>query len=166
MKIDRNTFVISDTHFSHKNILVYEKQFRPFYTIQDMNQLITSNWNAVVGEDDAIIHLGDVCLGGREETKEIINNLNGYKILILGNHDRRTKTAWKSIGFQEVYDKLELIIENRKILFTHRPELSPDSFNLNIHGHVHSKNLDSPKHFNASVENLGFTPLSLSSIIK
>ena len=77
------------------------------------------NWNSVVSKDDTIYHLGDVGLGNDEQIKNIIDRLNGNKILILGNHDlRRGIDRWKSLGFSEVYKK-ELRIG--KFVLTHRP---------------------------------------------
>jgi calcineurin-like phosphoesterase family protein len=50
-------FVIADTHFGHLNMTRYEG--RP----EQFDELISANWNALVGDDDLIINLGDVAFG-------------------------------------------------------------------------------------------------------
>ena len=74
----------SDTHFYHNVIIEYCK--RPFETIEEHNQKLIDNWNAVVGLDDTVFHLGDFCLGGAPKWREIREQLNGHIILIVGNH--------------------------------------------------------------------------------
>lgn len=53
-----------------------------------MDEAIIANWNAVVGIDDIVYHLGDVALGTIAESLPKVKRLNGYKICVLGNHDR------------------------------------------------------------------------------
>lgn len=92
-------FLTSDLHFGHKNIIEYEK--RPFRNIEDMNAGIIKNWNKVVSNDDMVFCLGDVSFGGAEMTKECVSQLQGKKILIMGNHDRgRSISWWMDKGFQ------------------------------------------------------------------
>ncbi len=51
-----NKWFISDTHFSHANIIPYCK--RPFKTVTE-NKLLIENWNSHVNPDDTVIFLGD-----------------------------------------------------------------------------------------------------------
>ena len=55
-------FFTSDTHFDHKNIIRYCN--RPFSSIEEMNNFLIKRWNATVGPDDTVFHLGDVTFGG------------------------------------------------------------------------------------------------------
>lgn len=110
------TFFTSDTHFGHARIL--ELSNRPFKDVTHMNEMLVHNWNALVRPDDTVYHLGDVALGSIEDSLKYIQRLNGYKILIVGNHDRmfppmskmrEDKIAswterYKAAGFDEVYD--------------------------------------------------------------
>lgn len=79
-------FFTSDTHFWHKNIIRYSN--RPFDSVEEMNEAIIDNWNSVVGPDDTVFHLGDVALGPWSEWAGTLSRLNGYKILVVGNHER------------------------------------------------------------------------------
>lgn len=79
-------FFTSDTHFGHARII--ELCNRPFASVHEMNEAIIDNWNHVVGEDDTVFHLGDVALGPWVEWDSILTRLNGYKVLVVGNHER------------------------------------------------------------------------------
>ena len=81
------TYLVSDTHFNHSNIIKYCS--RPFSNIEEMNKVIIDNWNNIVDKEDTVYHLGDFGFGTKEELKEIFDKLNGKKYLIMGNHDRR-----------------------------------------------------------------------------
>ena len=76
-------FFTSDTHFNHGHIIKYCN--RPFISMEEMNETIVQNWNKTVKQKDIIYHLGDVCWGLPDI---FLKKLNGYKILIQGNHDK------------------------------------------------------------------------------
>ncbi len=78
-----NIYFVSDTHFSHRNILTYCA--RPFASIEEMNETLIQNWNDIVKPQDTIYHLGDFGIG---DVVPILRRLNGNKILIIGNHDK------------------------------------------------------------------------------
>lgn len=166
------TFVISDTHFWHGNILKYEN--RPFNSLEEMNECLIKNWNSVVSPDDIIIFCGDFCFGDRNKGLEIAKRLNGHKTIILGNHDRN-KSFYFEAGFQDVKKQFYLPKEvsgyKYDILFTHQPYIGLPEGCVNIHGHIHGKTLDNnmfdtKKHFNVSVENISYTPIELQTIIQ
>lgn len=58
-------FFTADTHFFHHSIIKYCR--RPFRSVEEMNAGIIARWNAQVGKDDRIYHLGDVSFGGLSE---------------------------------------------------------------------------------------------------
>lgn len=53
-----------------------------------MNEVLIRNWNEVVMPDDTVYHLGDVALGPWSEWEGILTRLNGFKVMVIGNHDR------------------------------------------------------------------------------
>ena len=80
-----NTFFVSDTHFNHASILKYTT--RPWKTLEEMNEGLIANWNAVVRSGDLVYHLGDVVMGPRKLAGEFLSRLNGRIFLVQGNHD-------------------------------------------------------------------------------
>jgi len=94
----------SDTHFNHRNIIQYCN--RPFKDVNHMNLVLMQNWNERVALDDTVYHLGDFALGPVMRWPEFVKNLNGYKILVRGNHDG-SKAKMLRCGFNEVHDSLE-----------------------------------------------------------
>lgn len=79
------TWLTSDLHFGHKNILTYCA--RPFDDLNHMHEMLIKNFNELVGLDDLVYFVGDMSMGQRDQTLPLFNRLNGYKVLIPGNHD-------------------------------------------------------------------------------
>ncbi|HVK73561.1 MAG TPA: hypothetical protein VM734_09580 [Kofleriaceae bacterium] len=82
------TFFTSDTHFGHANILRYCA--RPFASVAEMDDALIARWNARVGDDDVVYHLGDFTLSNRETARRAFARLRG-QIKVLGypwHHDR------------------------------------------------------------------------------
>lgn len=152
------TYVISDTHFYHKNVIALSS--RPFENVYLMNQHMIKQWNDTVKPGDTVIHLGDVSFSNKELTKQIIEQLNGYKILVKGNHDQRSNGWFLDVGFNEV---IKGIYQIGNYVLSHRPiEVDPDQ--INIHGHIHDKELigfSTHNHINVSVEVTDYKPIKL-----
>lgn len=110
----------SDTHFGHENIIKYCD--RPFKNVDHMNEVIIDNWNSVVSSGDTVYHLGDVALGQIDKSLACVSRLNGYKILILGNHDRPFMRAGKADflswlkRYEEIFDEVWHWMGNRTVL--------------------------------------------------
>lgn len=128
-----------------------------------MNEEIINRWNNVVSEDDTIFHLGDVALGPWQMWDSILTRLNGYKVLVVGNHDRIFKgekermrerfTPLYNEWFDEVHDGVRgFALDDGKILvnMSHFPydgdSHDDDRFTgfrledrgtVLIHGHTH-----------------------------
>lgn len=94
------TFLVSDTHFSHRNIIKYCN--RPFANADEMNEELISRWNAVVGHDDHVYHLGDVTFEkDRDKAVWMLSRLKGKKHIVWGNHDRGFKDTIVAAGFTD-----------------------------------------------------------------
>lgn len=160
-----NTFLISDTHFNHNNILTFlnsdGSKLRPFNTIEEMNETLIKNWNSVVGVNDKVYHLGDVAFKNAHSLTSIMPRLHGMKVLIKGNHD----TLKPSTYLEYFYDVRAYHVLD-KIVLAHIP-IHPDSLSRwrgQVHGHVHSNTLPDKRYFNASVENINYTPVAFEEI--
>lgn len=161
-----NVFFISDHHFGHGNIIKYEN--RPFFDVDSMTEHMIKAWNKVVGKNDKVYVLGDFSFYGFEKTESIVKRLNGFKYLVVGNHDRRKSNEWwRRVGFKEVYDKP--IIYNDFFILSHEPVYVNQCMPyLNIHGHLHSKKMVSAEdnqYINVSVECWDYEPQPISSFI-
>ncbi len=158
----RKIFFIADTHFGEKTIFRYEN--RPFESVAEMDSEMISRWNAVVGRDDTVYHLGD--FGAAGEEPDILAKLNGTKYLIKGNHDTQSNEFYRRAGFSEVYD-LPVLYEEFWIL-SHAPVYVNENMPYaNLFGHVHNspifKNF-SKQHFCVSAERIGYQPISFEQI--
>lgn len=109
---------ISDTHFSHNNIIKYAG--RPFANVDEMNQALINNWNQSIGKDDQVFFLGDFGLGDIDHLQSICSQLNGHKICILGNHDKNA--SWMNrVGFDVVLESAFLKIGRHLVELIHIP---------------------------------------------
>ena len=78
------TFFTADTHFGdHRTINI---QRRPFANVAEMDAALVARWNAAVGPDDEVWHLGDVARRGAD-VPGLLARLNGRKHLLRGNND-------------------------------------------------------------------------------
>ena len=80
-----NKWFISDTHFSHNNIIRYTG--RPFQSVNEMDERLIENWNAHIAPQDIVFFLGDFGKGTTELLATLCARLHGNKICIRGNHD-------------------------------------------------------------------------------
>lgn len=157
-------FLTSDLHFDHKNVISYCD--RPFSSVEEMNATMIENWNKTVRPDDIIYVLGDFALSNAAGIEKSCKALNGYKILILGNHDR-SATAMKRYGFNEVHKWLNIQYEDIEIGLIHNPAhaaaLQPCS--VVLHGHVHEQWRRKGNLINVGVDQWGFVPRTIAELL-
>jgi calcineurin-like phosphoesterase family protein len=156
------TFLISDTHFGHENIIGYSQ--RPFHTVYDMDETMVHNWNVVVQNQDKVYHLGDVYMGkDRERIDSLLGRLKGTKVLILGNHDNgRDQLLIKH--FKRIYSYRHL--PEYGVLLSHIPVHATSlgaRFPVNIHGHTHTNGSPDGPYKSACVELIHYTPKRIES---
>lgn len=89
-------WVISDTHFNHD--VAWMSASRP----DGWQETLIENWARLVAPTDVVIHLGDLELGTASEMDAVAPRLPGIKLLVPGNHDRRSVTRYRRWGFLPV----------------------------------------------------------------
>ena len=163
---------ISDLHFNHRSIIW--RGNRPFKNVEEMDEQLIKNWNRVVKKNDEIWYLGD--FGWQlspTRLKEIMEQLNGHKHLILGNHDKekmmKHSNLWESVDY---YKKLS--IDGYMVILFHFPIADFEGmYNQSVHlfGHIHGNNslmdkLDKNRYYfyNVSADVNNLTPISWNDI--
>lgn len=112
------TYFTSDLHFGHKNIIKFCN--RPFKDVDEMNYELVRKYNNVVKPEDTCYFLGDLGKLRFEDFRDVINSMNGNKIMVLGNHDKGT-LSFLNLGFQAVMLNGCMIVENKFLTFSHYP---------------------------------------------
>ena len=128
---------IADTHFN-------DPDMKTVRNISDDD--LVKKINAKVSKNDTLVLLGDV--GDLEYVKKL---KAGYKVLVMGNHDKGASNYRRSVEwapcdkcdpyiiednklFDEVYEGVLMI--NEKIMLSHEPV--EFKYIFNIHGHDHN----------------------------
>jgi calcineurin-like phosphoesterase family protein len=112
------TFFTSDLHIGHENCLKFDN--RPFDTLEDMHRALIKRYNSVVPKDGICYFLGDVGLCSGDTIKNVISKMNGTKVLILGNHDKK-QNAMYALGFDVVLYNASIMIQGQLVTMTHCP---------------------------------------------
>lgn len=185
-----NIWFISDTHFGHgasernPNGGIINYCNRPFSSVEEMNEVMIERWNSRVKPEDTIIHLGDFALGKKDLWPSYASRLNGYKILVCGNHDLVDKTPLKTLerfhalGFSGVFpEEYYLSYGNRRIWCAHIPKDNEDDrreyrrppaqyHDIALAGHVHDKwKIGKYGEINVGVDVWDFYPVHIEEIL-
>lgn len=136
------TYFTSDTHFQHVNIRVYCN--RPWATTEEMTEGLINNWNSVVSPGDTVFHIGDFCMGDKNNIPDIKSRLNGSTILVRGNHDLdKHGNLLKQIsvaGFTAICDELYVMVDGIRLYLRHEPDMNfkpNEKVDYHLCGHVH-----------------------------
>lgn len=154
-------FFTSDQHFGHENIIKFCN--RPFSSVSEMNTIIIEKYNSVIGPGDTVYHLGDFCFDQYPDS--YFRRLNGNKVFIKGNHDRKPVF---SLNWNGIHDIFNLNINKQNIVLCHYAMVV---WNKSAHGgwhlYGHSHNtLKEPANFSfdVGVDSWDFYPVSLDQV--
>lgn len=170
----KNIWLISDTHFCHKNILTFKDndgnliRGARFSTVEEMDDHMVERWNSVVSPGDLVYHLGDVTIGDKDRFKTLWPRLVGSKRLVVGNHD---DIPWLSSGGFFKKTMMWRQFPEFGLLLTHVPLHESGLWDyrnkrelLNVHGHIHHHASPTERHINMSVEAINYTPVNIEEI--
>ena len=139
----RKTFVTSDTHFGHQNIMEYCPATRARFQrdVVYMTEAMINDWNDLIAPTDLVYHLGDVAFMPSQKAADTVNRLNGIKILVEGNHDHKAlKDPVFRACFAEVHKYLEIKYDGTKVVMFHYPVAEFNQQHrgaVHLHGHLH-----------------------------
>lgn len=163
------TWITSDHHFYHANILNFldsdSNVIRDFPDVAAMHEIMIERWNSKVKPNDKVYHLGDVVMRSTAKYFEILNELNGRKVLIKGNHDSAKLSIYAKY-FTDIRAYMHKKTQDNDIVwFSHMP-LHPNSIGngFNVHGHTHQNNLYNMRYINVCVEQTDYYPLTWDEI--
>jgi len=98
-------------------------------------------WNEIVGKNDLVYILGDVAFMPANKAAALLKKLNGRKILIEGNHDRKQlKDNSFCNCFEEIHQYLRLHYNGTTVVLFHYPISDWDQMHrgsIMFHGHLH-----------------------------
>jgi len=180
-------YFTSDAHIGHKNSHggIINLCKRPFPSIPTMDQELVNRNNEVVTDNDEVYDLGDVAYRcSAQYAIERIRQMNGKRVVVLGNHDKPLRQAVKRGladdliksgkleivgGMTAIEDESLLIgkvveIDGYKVVLGHYAYRSwPSAFRKNtIHlfGHSHSNLSSFYKSMDVGVDTNNFYPYS------
>lgn len=149
-------YIISDTHFNHKQMIEYCG--RP----ENFNDIIWKNLEQL-NDDIILIHLGDICIGGDKEVHKRLSKFKFKKILVKGNHDHKSNTWYLSHGWDFVCEEFRSNLYGHNILFSHKPV--ENECDINIHGHLHNSDTENKYTGLYSPELQDYKPVELEKFI-
>ena len=156
-------FFTSDTHFGDHRTLNIHK--RAFASVAEMDAALIEGWNAVVGPQDEVWHLGDFARRA-SDVPALLERLAGIKHLVRGNNDPPGTSA--AAGWASVQDYAELELEGRLLVLCHYPFRSWNGQHrksVNLHGHSHGKLKPMPRQYDVGVDARGFRPATLAQLL-
>lgn len=159
-----STFMTSDLHFGHLNLII---NHRGFSNIDEHDEMIIQNWNSVVRKRDKIYILGDITMENHKYYY-LLDRLNGFKTVVGGNHDLEKDTKY----LLEYVEKIVGCVDYKGFCLTHIP-IHPSElmgyYRGNIHGHLHKNRIMTdgvvnPRYINVCLDLNNYTPIPFDKI--
>lgn len=166
-------YYISDLHLGHANIISLCD--RPFSSVYEMDKVLIESWNARVHRNDHVYVIGDFAFKSERPVAFYLEELKGYKHLIIGNHDKK----WmKTVCATDYFESVDMLLEhndgNRTLFMCHYPLMTwPGKNSFLIYGHIHSNTHMNywpllqtyDRALNASVEVNGYQPVTFEELV-
>lgn len=163
--VTANIFFTSDTHFGHGGALGLFR--RPFASVAEMDEALTTNWNETVRPADTVWHLGDFAVRATPaRMRTILERLHGTKHLIAGNVDAPATRALA--GWASVANYAELELAGRRLILCHYPLRAWNDQHrgaIDLHGHSHGRLKPLPRQLDVGVDAWAFRPIALEEVL-
>jgi calcineurin-like phosphoesterase family protein len=137
-----------------------------------MNNAMAEEWNNKVEPNDLVYILGDVAFMSGSDAGRMMTRLNGKKILIEGNHDKKTlKDVTFYNAFDEIHKYLDINYDGHKIVMFHYPISEWDQMHrgaLHFHGHLHGgkSGLEQYRALDVGMDSTGEIVISMERAIR
>jgi calcineurin-like phosphoesterase family protein len=160
-----NIFLTSDWHLGETRFNYLQRNVS---TDEEHIELLMNNHNSVVGKTDLVYILGDVLYNRADVDKylPLLNEFNGRKVLVRGNHDRHISDNQFRPYFQDVIAEdsgINIDFCSISCFMTHYPTRGKvDRFNLV--GHVHGAWRVQLNSLNVGVDVHNMKPISVDDI--
>lgn len=178
------TWIFGDPHAFHTNLTRGVSKWddksrcRDFDTAEEMTEVVASNINSLVKEEDQVICVGDWSFGSVENILKFRKMIkSGHVGLIRGNHDHSPDTK---LGDSLVYDcfsfyvdYLELTHKGSKLVIFHYPIASWNGMSkgsIHLHAHCHSptemKYFNGGRSMDVGLDGNNLMPYNLDEVIE
>jgi calcineurin-like phosphoesterase family protein len=146
------------THYGHKGILGMGRN-PPFSTIEEHDETLLDNHNALVKPKDTVYHLGDFSMKNGAINESVLKRLKGNIIPIRGNHDPKD---W-GVPYHEFRLNKQLFV------LMHYPIEEWNGWyrgSIHLHAHTHTTTFKTAeRRFSVGVDACNFRPVSLEEIL-
>lgn len=171
------TYFTSDLHLGHKGIIALCN--RPFASVEEMDETLIRNWNRKVKQNDTVYIIGDF-VWKKRDVQRYLQQLNGSKILIVGNHDKWSDDLAITGFFCKITKFEEVSLNGHPITLCHYPMIEWENSRKDgtsrlgylIYGHIHNNVLPeyqllytTPNALNAGVDINNFEPVTFEELV-
>lgn len=163
MSKNPQTYFVSDTHFSHKNILKFErsKDFETIYEHDNYISRLFAEWAEKWLPGSTLYFLGDF---GNPDYLWVFNLLRDKGIIVnflYGNHDQRDNLYELDKYVDNIF--YYPIYLNHRLVISHFPVAAYED-TICVHGHLHGAKLSLPNYVCASIAVNNYQPISLQYV--
>lgn len=127
---------------------------------------MVERWNATVGPQDEVWHLGDVSKTADPAGIEaLLARLHGTKHLLIGNND--APAMLEASGWASVRHYAEIVVDGTALVLGHYPFRTWNGMGrgaINLHGHSHGRLGRMTRQYDVGVDVRDFAPVTLAGL--
>lgn len=164
------TFFTADTHFGDAALVRRRRGL--FGSVEGHDEALIARWNAVVGPEDEVWHLGDFAAdASRAHCVAVFARLNGTKRLVRGNHDtnRVLELPWNDPPVESArITATDAGGQPWRLFLSHYPHRSWPGFwreTRHLYGHTHACLPDTSRACDVGADACDYRPVDLKMIL-